>query len=128
MVRLRGHHLICLQFFRGEGYNREFIENLSHVLKLATNEGVTLAEGGDDICAACPSYTDERCTHQPGGEEKIQNLDALATELLNVEKTHLSWSEIRDQIPAIIEEWRKKACESCEWKVVCEKNETWNSI
>ena len=37
MLRLRAHHLICLQFFKGEGYSLEFIENLEilrHLLNL----------------------------------------------------------------------------------------------
>ncbi|HDL01563.1 MAG TPA: DUF1284 domain-containing protein, partial [candidate division Zixibacteria bacterium] len=31
MVRLRAHHLICLHFYRGEGYSEGFIENLETV-------------------------------------------------------------------------------------------------
>lgn len=35
MIRLRGHHLICLHFYRGEGYSREFVENLEDIVRRA---------------------------------------------------------------------------------------------
>jgi hypothetical protein len=128
MVRLRGHHLICLHFYHGEGYNDVFVENLSRVLKEAEESGVTLVSGGDVVCAACPSYNGELCTHQPGGEEKIQRLDSLASRLLKLETPILNWNEIKAQIPIIIAEWKKHACQSCEWEGVCEKSEAWNQI
>jgi len=52
-VRLRGHHLICLQFFRGEGYSPEFVENLAHVITNATESGALVVAGADRVCAAC---------------------------------------------------------------------------
>ena len=126
MVRLRAHHLICLHFYRGEGYDRDFIENLETVLKDASANGVLLVEGCDDVCRVCPSQKEGVCTAEPGGEEKIQRLDRLAKSLLKPENKVLSWSEIKAQIPAIIGEWKNLACESCEWKVVCEKSDAWN--
>ena len=30
-TQLRGHHLICLQFYRGEGYSGGFVSNLQRV-------------------------------------------------------------------------------------------------
>ena len=125
MVRLRGHHLICLHFFKGEGYSKEFVKNLSHVLEAAASEGVTLIQGGDDVCAACPSYEDGLCMHEPGMEEKVKRLDRLATKLLKVEDTHLDWGNIKSRIPFVIEDWKKNACANCEWIDVCEKNENW---
>ncbi|WP_460180906.1 hypothetical protein [Thermodesulfovibrio sp. TK110] len=42
MISLRRHHFICLHFFTGEGYNREFIENLYAVLDRAKDEPVVV--------------------------------------------------------------------------------------
>jgi uncharacterized protein len=128
LVKLRAHHLICLHFYRGEGYNPVFVENLTRVLKRVDESGVTLVDGGDDVCVACPSFSDNICTHQPGGEAKIQWLDMFAIKLLDLEKTNLSWSKIKEQIPAIIGEWKTTACQSCEWKVVCEASDNWESL
>ena len=44
-VRLRGHHFVCLQFFRGEGYSEEFVTQLAVLLDRAANEP---AEAVDD--------------------------------------------------------------------------------
>ncbi len=126
MTRLRGHHLICLHFYRGEGYNKAFVENLSQVLKDAEESGITLVQGCDDVCRACQSQKEGVCTNQPGGEAKIQSLDMLANKLLNIETPILIWSEIKRQIPVIIDEWKIEACQNCEWKVVCEKDDAWN--
>lgn len=120
--------MVCLHFYRGEGYNEVFVENLTDVLSRAQVEGITLASGGDDVCVACPSFSENICTHQPGGEAKIQRLDGLAIKLLKPEKSNLSWSEIKAQIPTIIGEWKTVACQSCEWKVVCEKSDNWTSL
>lgn len=125
MVRLRGHHLICLHFFRGEGYSEHFIENLDRVLEAASAEGVEVVVGGDDVCKACPSYQGGKCTHEPGMEKRIRRLDALATKLLKLEKGHTDWIEIRSLIPTVIRGWKKHACKECEWLKTCEKTELW---
>ncbi len=89
--------------------------------------GVVLVEGGDDVCAACPNYQNERCAHKPGMDEKVKRLDLLARKLLKVHVGgRLSWSQIREQLPNIIREWKKQACLECEWIDVCKTNENWN--
>jgi len=47
-AKLRGHHLICLNFFRGEGYSEDFIKNIYSVMK---KEKVEIVKGADDVCA-----------------------------------------------------------------------------
>lgn len=54
MVRLRGHHLICLQFYRGEGYNQDFIKHLFNILERVQYEDVEVVEGVDEVCSVCP--------------------------------------------------------------------------
>ncbi len=118
--RLRGHHLICLQFYRGEGYSEEFIENLENVLEKARQSGVLIVEGADDICKACPYLVDGKCSYKENAEEEIRYLDFLALTLLGLssERT-VSWKEISERVVDIIDEWKDKACRDCEWRKVC---------
>lgn len=39
MSSLRGHHLICLHFFKGEGYDAAFVENLARVIAQTKKKG-----------------------------------------------------------------------------------------
>ena len=51
-VRLRGHHLLCLLAYKGEGYSPAFIANLDRIAaRLTAGEDAVLVDGPDDICA-----------------------------------------------------------------------------
>ena len=56
-VRIRGHTLLCLQGFRGEGYSAGFIENMTELhrdLNENPDRWVEVVEAPDAFCAACP--------------------------------------------------------------------------
>lgn len=117
---LRGHHLICLHFFAGEGYSAEFIANLQVVLERLRHTPLRLVEGPDDVCAACPSLRDGACVSESGGEEHIRSLDSLANELLGVEPGGLlDFAQVRTRLPAILDRWQASACSTCEFQALC---------
>jgi uncharacterized protein len=125
-VCLRGHHLICLQFFRGEGYSDEFVENLTHVLARAATEPVLVVSGIDNVCAACPELgSDGRCASEDaGGEEEIARIDELALGILDVKPgQRVSLAEVRGLLESDaigVGTWRAEACHGCAWESVCE--------
>ena len=58
MIHLRPHHLLCLQAFRGKGYSESFVKKMTEVhamLRENPKLEIRLAEGADDLCAACPN-------------------------------------------------------------------------
>ncbi|AAB89439.1 DUF1284 domain-containing protein [Archaeoglobus fulgidus] len=116
-MKLRGHHLICLQFFRGEGYSGEFVENVKKIMeRLESGETVEVVAGVDDICVACP-YNRGYCGKDETSEERVREMDKAAVRLLGVsEKT--TWREVAERIEKVLNEWRV-FCEDCDWKEVC---------
>lgn len=131
-VRLRGHHFICLQFFRGEGYSEEFVENLAHVVARATREPALVVAGIDNVCAACPDLgADSRCASaSAGGEAEILRIDELALEVLGSSPgARLSLADARERLVADamgVGTWRANACDGCTWESVCESG--WSAM
>jgi len=124
--RLRGHHLICLQFYKGEGYNDDFVENLDKVVKSWQKNPVKVVDFADDVCQKCPFLKEEKCTYKKG-EKEIGRIDKLAFKLLKVKfGDKVEKKTIEEKIPMIIKVWRKKACQDCDWKKVCETRLTEN--
>jgi hypothetical protein len=123
---LRGHHLICLHFFRGEGYDRRFIENLSSIVSEAEGgESVTVVEGPDDVCAACPYLKDGGCGHEGDSEGAIMAMDADALRLLDARMgDDVSWLSIKRKLEGIMPEWKKLYCRDCAWLKACLKDPT----
>ncbi len=121
MIRLRGHHLICLHFYRGEGYSREFVENLEDVVRRATEgEEIEVVEGADDICRACPTLQGEKCVARPGVDAEIREMDAEAAAHLGVEVgSKVLWHEIKAKVMTTSKEWLAAFCEGCDWGEVC---------
>lgn len=116
-MKLRGHHLICLHFFKGEGYTSEFVKNLEVILSKVETREVRIVMGPDDLCKACPNLSGERCTK---GEKKITELELLALNLLkgNPGDT-IEWEDIKERLPEILDRWKKRACLDCEYEEVC---------
>lgn len=129
-IKLRGHHLICLNFFTGEGYNLEFIENLSEILiRAQSGEELEVCSGADDVCKMCPFLKDRRCRYDKYAENEIQKMDRDATDLLNIEPgMKVTWSDIQESVRVIFKKWSADYCKSCNWKKVCEKTALYQEL
>jgi len=121
-IKLRGHHLICLHFFKGEGYNPEFIKNLQKIIeRVEDGEHIEVYPGPDDICTMCPYLKDKICFYDDEAESEIKEMDRNALKLLGVK--HLDkvlWLNIKNKIPEVFSQWSKEYCSACDWRKVCE--------
>jgi len=116
-ARLRGHHLICLNFFRGEGYSEEFIENIFALLQ---KEKVEVAEGPDEVCSKCPNLKDGKCASNEYTDEMILVQDREALRLLGFRPGMIvDWKIIASRLPGILKEWKAQFCLGCGYKDVC---------
>ncbi len=123
MPKLRGHHLICLHFFDGEGYDDAFIKNLEDTLPRAEDADVEIVPTADDVCAACYHLKEGRCMQSDNADEEIREMDAKALELLGFSVSDkVGWNVLQEKIPGIFNEWHSLYCADCDWRRVCEKN------
>jgi hypothetical protein len=129
MRKLRGHHLICLHFYDGEGYDEPFIENLEEVIAAVKREGVVVAEGADDVCSPCPHRTEDRCTYSRAADREIREMDRKALALLDLGPGgREEWKPLRETVEEIFPVWHKTYCFACSWRPVCEKNELFRRL
>jgi uncharacterized protein len=124
MVRLRGHHLLCLLTFVGEGYTPAFTRNYLRIAaRLSAGEAIEIVEGPDDICAPMLGLPDAHC-----GNENIRDRDGLAlaaiAELLgNPLETGSVVFLDRERLERLRAAFAagaiRAACEGCEWSAFC---------
>ncbi len=116
-ARLRGHHLICLNFFRGEGYSEDFIDNIYSILK---KEEVEVVDGPDDVCSKCPHLENGKCASNEYTNEMILFQDKEALRLLEWKPgLVVDWKKINLKIPGILIDWKTKFCKQCGYREVC---------
>jgi len=64
-IKLRGHTLLCLQGFRGEGYSPEFVSNMAAIHRMLNEDldrQIEVIASPDTVCAACPHRQSSGCT------------------------------------------------------------------
>ena len=129
MVRLRGHHLICLHFFRGEGYEDIFIENLMNVMERTETEDIEVCEAADAICEKCPYVKDSECLYDEHADDEIRKMDKAALRLLGMDTyARVKWQKIKEKIPEIFGLWHGDHCNECDWKQACEKDHFYRKL
>ncbi len=123
MPLLRGHHLICLHFFHGEGYDEAFIKNLRNTLSRAEKEEITISSGADDVCTSCLYLKQSRCRYAENADEEILKMDTKALALLSLSRIDkVRWNTLKNKIHEIFSEWFFLYCTECDWRGACEKN------
>jgi hypothetical protein len=129
-IKLRGHHLICLHFFKGEGYNPEFIKNLREILKkVEAGEELEVCSGADNVCKMCPYLKGKVCLYDKDAEAEIRAMDKRAMGLLRLKTMdRVKWQEIRKRILEIFHVWSEEYCKECDWRKVCEKTGMYRKI
>jgi len=125
MPRLRGHHLVCLHFFHGEGYDKAFVDNLAIVMdSLGGPAGeLDIVHGPDDVCSKCRHLHQGKCGHSADADEEIRSMDTMAMRLLSVGPGKLTgWDEIRERLTGAFPAWHALYCSCCHWRRACEKD------
>ncbi len=122
MINLRGHHLVCLHFFKN-GHTEEFRSKLSEIIRrVKSGEDIKIIEGADDLCHACPYLKDNVCTITENAEEEIRVMDNDALRLLNLNVgSIIKWNALEEKIPQIVKYWWETYCQECEFRTICEK-------
>lgn len=134
-IKLRAHHLLCLQGYRGYGYDRNFkinVENVLHCLK--TNPNVIVLKSSDAICGRCPNLKDEKCCLNLGrydnlSKEKMEssNQEIIKMDSFVIKKTSMIENKlynINDLYEDINSSFEKvddliDICGSCIWTKEC---------
>ncbi|MES2907213.1 MAG: DUF1284 domain-containing protein [Pseudomonadota bacterium] len=123
-IRLRGHHLLCLLTYKGEGYTPRFIENYDAVAsQLSAGAPFEIIEGPDDICA--PLLAESACAHCV--KDRIRARDQLALEELETAGFNFSscraFTFNKNTLSGMREAFAKSrirgACVGCEWHGFC---------
>lgn len=123
-VRLRGHHLLCLLTFVGEGYTPSFTRNY-HVVarRLSAGEPIEIVDGPDDICAPMLGLADAHCHNENIGCRDNRALAAVA-DLLGFplgpgSVLILDDRRLQDLRGAFALGSVRAACDECEWSALC---------
>ena len=120
-IRLRPHHGMCFQFYKGKGYSKEFTENMDSLLcKLNEdkNQKVTLVLSTDSVCGSCPNNINGICKTN----EKVLAYDRAVLEKCGfTEGQTVSYREFISSVKENIldKNLRDEICGSCSWNEIC---------
>ncbi len=117
--KLRPHHALCIQFFKGKGYDLNFAENMQHVIKLLeTNPEIEIVSGADMLCSCCPNLKGNNCT-------SCETVNAYDNAVCNA--CGFSYGDIltannffnKALEKIIIPDKRSGICGDCQWSELC---------
>lgn len=123
-LKIRAHHLCCIQGFQGYGYSPAFVANLRAVIsdiKASPSRPLELVSECDVICASCPNQR-ECIAQQSIASRRIRNMDLVVMEKLKIKegivmKADEAFRLINSQLAnaSDIEE----VCGTCKWRRKC---------
>jgi len=124
-MKIRAHHLLCMQGFQGYGYSKKFVKNMAAVIaELAANPDteIEIVCEGDVICSQCPFDKNNRCAMWADAHEHMRNRDVAILDTLGLmPNTRMKIKEVHNLIEKKINtpEITQKLCGTCLWKKKC---------
>ncbi len=128
-IRIRAHHLLCLQGFQGFGYSEEFIAQMRRVhrlLRMKPDTDIQVLIGADILCEHCPHHYRGRCTIDDPEDQPIET-DTPDQAVLKDRRT-LSWLELENEsvqlwgqvvykVGRLVDSTAMNAlCRECKWR------------
>lgn len=125
IIRIRAHHLLCMQGFQGHGYSREFERKMDEVinyLKSHPHCRLKVVADVDIICQHCPHQKDGRCNKSSHSNFFIINMDLMVLKKLDIKD---GWEEPAQNLFLQVNEAfkdqddLKDICGDCSWRDKC---------
>lgn len=133
-LRLRPHHLLCLQSFVGHGYSEEFVRQMTSVKKKLTispDTPIKIESGADMLCLHCPNCREGHCISDKPDIFDQFVLNKLASAATQTDSSSASGHISLPITPRIIfgiptaltlsHSLIAECCHGCEWKSLCDK-------
>ena len=120
-IKLRPHHLLCIQKFVGKGYDGVFTNHLAKIVELLSENPdtkITLVEGCDNVCTKCPNREEGACTDG----QKVLDLDEGVLDACKLKPgTTDTWKSLSRTARERVFETEKfeLICSSCQWFDIC---------
>jgi len=117
MLKLRCHHLLCIQGYVGKGYDKNFTKNMDSIVKYLKKHPLNKIKiicGVDDICALCPNkISDNVCITN----NKVLTLDHKLLKILNLDlNMEYSYKYLVHCIYKYLDRNKfKELCKLCQW-------------
>lgn len=114
-MKIREHHIFCMNLFTGHGYDQPFTENMEKTICSGkAGEPLQLCAEQDAVCGACPNrQSDGGCEL---GTDDVLRRDRAALEVLRLEPgQEIAWELAGRRLRGISEEEFAQVCGSCRW-------------
>ena len=122
-IRIRAHHILCMQGFQGLGYSEEFTRNMTRITTKIQNNPfflVKVVTEADSICQYCPHLQQGLCNIGKDSEESIRAMDLSALKALDIESGSLFLSaKIKVLTDNLSSKAIKTICGGCGWRKDC---------
>lgn len=118
MLTVRGHHLLCMLAFSGEGYSESFTHRFREMAAAYAlgDTPVTVVETPDDACAACPHSGPGGCNSAADGPEvAVRCLDRTVIVLLGLTPGVWSSRQLHRRIAGLTQSQLHSLCADCSW-------------
>ena len=121
-IRIRPHHLLCIQGFQGYGYTIDFISHMERTISFLKSNlfyNLQIVVGSDVLCSQCPHDVDGRCNK--GSLDEINKVDRLVIEKANLDLRHIyTISEAFDTVNKNLNhDHIVSICSGCSWQSKC---------
>ncbi|HML05793.1 MAG TPA: DUF1284 domain-containing protein [Methanobacterium sp.] len=123
-MKIRAHHLLCMQGFQGHGYTKEFSQNMSEIienLKSNPEQLIGITDDLDVICKNCPHNKNKKCKNVISNWI-IKRVDKKVIQKLKIDyPDEISFKEIISITNKVFksQDDLKGICSTCRWKEKC---------
>lgn len=125
MYKVRPHHGICIQLFKGKGYSEEFVANMKEFIEiLESNPQIQLFPECDELCKSCPH---KLLTNECNTKNHVLKLDNNVLSHLNLEAYQVMfWEDFKNKVKKEIldNNQLENICKGCSWLSFCLENNT----
>jgi len=128
IIRLRGHHLLCLLTWRGVGYTPKFTEKFGTIasqINTYKQISIHIVKGKDDLCCTLDPDTtlDYHCDNQSNLERDQIALQDISTHLSTSLRIDHSFILTLRTLHKLREAFKqgviRRGCQGCEWYKFC---------
>jgi uncharacterized protein len=101
-IRIRAHHLLCIQGFQGYGYSSDFerhMKGLVAFLDLKSTYKLQVVAEVDEICSICPHKIGLSCDRDSDSHQGVGKLDAMVILRAGLDENRIySWKNAKELV------------------------------